>query len=98
MGDSPGAGTDSALAGDSLAATAAVAATLPDDLGASLLTAARAAFTDGLQVTALVCTAVVLVVVPLAAVLLRDVGSPATSDKPGGEPATAVTGSGTTPV
>jgi DHA2 family multidrug resistance protein-like MFS transporter len=98
MGDSLVAGANSAAAGDSLAATAAVAATLPADLGASLLTAARAAFTDGLQVTALVCTAVVLVVVPLAAVLLRDVGSPATSDKPGGEPATAVTGSATTPV
>ncbi|SDT02007.1 MFS transporter [Jiangella sp. DSM 45060] len=67
-------GDAAAAAGDTLAGATAVAATLPDAVGGPLLDAARAAFTDGLQATAVVSALAVLAGAVLAAVLLRRVG------------------------
>jgi len=53
----------------------AVAAGLPAQLGAGLLGSAREAFTQGLQLTAVICAAVVLATAVLAALLLRHVGA-----------------------
>ena len=53
----------------------AVAAGLPAQLGAGLLGSAREAFTQGLQLTAVICAAVVLATAILAALLLRRVAA-----------------------
>jgi DHA2 family multidrug resistance protein-like MFS transporter len=53
----------------------AVAAGLPAQLGAGLLGSAREAFTQGLQLTAVICAAVVLATAVPAALLLRRVGA-----------------------
>jgi DHA2 family multidrug resistance protein-like MFS transporter len=53
----------------------AVAAGLPAQLGVGLLGSAREAFTQGLQLTAVICAAVVLATAVPAALLLRRVGA-----------------------
>jgi DHA2 family multidrug resistance protein-like MFS transporter len=52
----------------------AVSERLPDQLGASLLAAARSAFTLALELTAAICAVVVIATAVLTAVLLRRVG------------------------
>ncbi|WP_327147725.1 MFS transporter [Nocardia sp. NBC_01329] len=58
-------------AADSLAAADAAAAELAPQLGETVLIAARAAFTDGLTVAALVCAAITAALAVVAAGLLR---------------------------
>jgi DHA2 family multidrug resistance protein-like MFS transporter len=58
---------------ESLADAAAVAATLPDQVGAALLAPAREAFTVGMNVVAAVCAALLMVVAVLISTLLRQV-------------------------
>jgi len=48
-------------ASDTLGGALSVAATLPDELGAALVTASRSAFVEAFQTTALACTAIALV-------------------------------------
>jgi DHA2 family multidrug resistance protein-like MFS transporter len=78
---------------DTLGGAVAVADELPDRLGAGLLDAAREAFTQGLQLTAITSAALSLGVAILVMVLLRHVR---TGSEPGDqaatEPAGAVTG------
>jgi DHA2 family multidrug resistance protein-like MFS transporter len=62
-----------AVAQDTLGAAVGVAATLPGQLGTELLTAAQAAFTHGLQLTAGISAVVALGVAVLAAAMLRHV-------------------------
>ncbi len=76
-----------ATARDSIAGAVAVVPGLPADAGAALLTSARAAFTDGLHVIAVVS---VVIFVGLAAVawiglghLPQTLGTPAQSDRTG---------------
>lgn len=78
-------GDAAAAAGDTLAGATAVAAALPDGVGGPLLAAAQAAFTDGLQATAVVSALAVLAGAVLAAVLLRRVGGPDAPPAPGAE-------------
>ncbi|PSL02154.1 DHA2 family multidrug resistance protein-like MFS transporter [Haloactinopolyspora alba] len=76
MDDTLPSGLDPAAAEaarETLAAATAVAGRSPEQVGAELLEVARAAFTDGLQVTAVVSTTAVVVGGVLAAVLLRNV-------------------------
>ena len=56
-----------------LGAAVAVAERLPDRLGTALLDAAREAFTQGLQLGALVCAVVATALAILAGILLRDI-------------------------
>jgi DHA2 family multidrug resistance protein-like MFS transporter len=58
---------------DTLGAAVVVARELPGELQAALLEAARGAFTASLQLTAVVCTVVVLATALVAAALLRRV-------------------------
>jgi MFS transporter, DHA2 family, multidrug resistance protein len=58
---------------DTLGGAVAAADGLPNQLGAGLLDAAREAFTQGLQLTAITSAAIVLGMAILAAVLLRHV-------------------------
>jgi DHA2 family multidrug resistance protein-like MFS transporter len=60
---------------DTLAGAAEVGERLPDELGATLLDAARDAFTQGLQVAAVTGAAVAMATAVLAAVLLRRMGA-----------------------
>jgi len=62
-----------AAARDTLGGALVTAGQLPDQLGATLLGAAREAFTQGLQVTAAISAVVALGIAILAAALLRDV-------------------------
>jgi DHA2 family multidrug resistance protein-like MFS transporter len=68
---------------DTLGGAVATARGLPDPLGAALLEAAREAFTQGLQLTAIMSAAIVLVMAILAAVVLRHVR---TGSEPEGQP------------
>jgi DHA2 family multidrug resistance protein-like MFS transporter len=63
------------VARDTLGGAAEVAAELPDPLGLELLDAARDAFVDGFQVTAVVGAVVLAVLAVMTAVALRDVPS-----------------------
>jgi DHA2 family multidrug resistance protein-like MFS transporter len=56
---------------DTLGGAATASGGLPDQIGGALLDASRAAFTDGLRVTAVICVAVVGVAGVLAAAMLR---------------------------
>jgi MFS transporter, DHA2 family, multidrug resistance protein len=58
------------VARDTLGGAVAVAGQLPDRLGAALLEAARAAFTQGLQLAAAVSAAATLAFAVLVVVLL----------------------------
>jgi DHA2 family multidrug resistance protein-like MFS transporter len=58
---------------DTLGGALAAAGQLPDQLGGTLLGAAREAFTRGLQATAAISAVVALAIAILAAALLRDV-------------------------
>ncbi|HEX2182332.1 MAG TPA: MFS transporter [Rubrobacteraceae bacterium] len=58
---------------DTLGAAVGVAGGLPDQTGSGLLDAAREAFTQGLQLTAVTSAALVTVLAVLVAVVLRDV-------------------------
>jgi DHA2 family multidrug resistance protein-like MFS transporter len=60
---------------DTLGRALAIAGELPHDVGTQLLQVARAAFSDALQVAALISAAVVLATAGMAVVMLRDVGS-----------------------
>jgi MFS transporter, DHA2 family, multidrug resistance protein len=79
---------------DTLGGAVAVAAELPDPLGAGLLDTAREAFTQGLQLTAITSAAIVLGMAVLAAVLLRHVRAGSKpEDQPDRPPDRAVPGS-----
>ena len=72
---------------DTLGGAVAAAEELPDQLGAELLDAAREAFTQALQLTAITSAAIVVGVAILAAVVLRDVrkgSGPEGQPEPGG--------------
>jgi DHA2 family multidrug resistance protein-like MFS transporter len=56
---------------DTLGAAVVVARDLPAEAQAALLEAARGAFTAGLQLTAIVCTGVVVATAFVAAAILR---------------------------
>ncbi len=62
-----------AAARDTLGGAVGIAAQLPEGLGAALLGAARAAFTQGLQLTAALSAVVAVAIAVGATVLLRDV-------------------------
>jgi DHA2 family multidrug resistance protein-like MFS transporter len=68
---------------DTLAGATAAAANLPAPISAALLGPARAAYTSGMNVVALVCAALLVVVAVVAVTLLRDV-------RPSGAAATEV--------
>jgi MFS transporter, DHA2 family, multidrug resistance protein len=77
-----------AVARDTLGGAVGVATQLPGDAGVALLAAARAAFTQGLQLTAALSATIAVAVAVAATVLLRAV--PATAGaEPGEEPAAA---------
>jgi MFS transporter, DHA2 family, multidrug resistance protein len=80
---------------DTLGGAVAAAGELPDRLGAALLDAAREAFTQGLQVTAVISAAIVLGMAILALALLRHVrtGSELDEGQPGSTPDAAIPGS-----
>jgi DHA2 family multidrug resistance protein-like MFS transporter len=77
-----------AAAGDTLGGAVGVAHQLPDELGAALLGAARAAFTMGLQVTAAISAVVAVGIAVLATFLLRGVRASSQAE-PAEQPATA---------
>jgi DHA2 family multidrug resistance protein-like MFS transporter len=64
---------DAAEAGDTLAGATTTAADLPGEAGASLLAAAREAFTSGFGTAAAVCAGIAAVVAVLAVTLLRHI-------------------------
>jgi DHA2 family multidrug resistance protein-like MFS transporter len=64
---------------DTLGGAAAIAASLPERMGAALLAAARDAFTDAVVLTATVSAALVIGAAIVTAILLRDVRSHASS-------------------
>jgi DHA2 family multidrug resistance protein-like MFS transporter len=68
---------------DTLAGATAAAANLPAPISAALLGPARAAYTSGMNVVALVCAALLLGVAVVAVTLLKDV-------RPSGAPETEV--------
>jgi DHA2 family multidrug resistance protein-like MFS transporter len=57
---------------DTLGSAVAVAAQLPDQLGATVLAAAREAFVQGMQLSSIIATVVAVTVAALALVMLRD--------------------------
>ncbi|HEX5964234.1 MAG TPA: MFS transporter [Gemmatimonadales bacterium] len=72
---------------DTLGGAVAAAEELPDQLGAELLDAAREAFTQALQLTAITSAAIVVGVAIITAVVLRDVrkgSGPEGQPEPGG--------------
>jgi MFS transporter, DHA2 family, multidrug resistance protein len=78
----PGVGPEAAAAArDTLGGAAGVAVRLPGDLGAALLEAARASFTQGLHAAAAVSVAVALGLAIVVAILLREPPA-ATADTP----------------
>lgn len=76
----PSAASDTAR--ETLAGAAAVAAQLPDRAGEALLTAARSAFTDGLQTAVLGAAAVMACAAVLALTLLRGLRLPGVEGEP----------------
>jgi DHA2 family multidrug resistance protein-like MFS transporter len=73
----PGLSPEAAAATqDTLGNAMAQAAQLPAATGAALLAAAREAFTDGLQLLAVIAAVVMAGLVVVAAVMLRDAGGP----------------------
>jgi MFS transporter, DHA2 family, multidrug resistance protein len=77
------------VARDTLGAAAGVAGELPDPLGTDLLDAAREAFTQGLQLTAITSAALVTGLAILVAVVLRDVRADS-DERAGAKPEGAV--------
>jgi DHA2 family multidrug resistance protein-like MFS transporter len=76
-----------AAAQDTLGGIVALAGQLPDELSATLLGVARAAFTQGLQLTAVIGVVVMTGLAILAVVLLRNVNIPAEPEsQPDAEP------------
>ncbi len=74
-GLSPAIPADSAAAArDTLGRALVVASELPHDVGAQLITVARSAFGDALQMMAIISVAVVLATALVTVVMLRDVG------------------------
>ena len=79
---------------DTLGGAIAAADQLPDSLGTELLDAAREAFTQALQLTAITSAVIVLGMAILAAVLLRHVRTGSESERPAGlEPDAPIPGS-----
>jgi DHA2 family multidrug resistance protein-like MFS transporter len=76
-----------AAARDTLGGAVAIAQQLPEGVGAALLSAARQAFTMGLQVTAAISAVVAVGIAVLATVLLRAVPANA-QEEPAGPPGT----------
>ena len=72
MADTP-LPADAAEAGDTVAGATTAAAGLPGEAGASLLAAAREAFTSGFGTAAAVCAGIAAVVAVLAVTLLRHI-------------------------
>jgi DHA2 family multidrug resistance protein-like MFS transporter len=62
------------IARDTLGGAVAVAAQMPAELGGALLTVARTAFVDGMQVAAIISASLAVGVAALALVTLRDIG------------------------
>jgi EmrB/QacA subfamily drug resistance transporter len=80
-----------AAARDTLGGALAAAGQLSQQLGAALIESARAAFTRGLQVTAMASALIAVGMAVLVVVLLRHVGSASEPDPPAGlEPDAAV--------
>ena len=75
-----------AVARDTLGGAVAVAAELPDQLGAALLDAARVAFVDGMQLTSMIAAVMAVGVALLAVTVLRSTGmpSPGADEQEGG--------------
>jgi MFS transporter, DHA2 family, multidrug resistance protein len=73
------------VARDTLGSALAVAAELPQPLGAIVLGVARQAFVDGMHVTALIAAAVALLLAGLSLVMLR--GQPSGGEEASSEPA-----------
>ena len=71
---------------DTLGGAVAAATQLPDPLSAALLASAREAFVQGLQLTAVIGTAVLAGIAVLVLVVLRRTPAPA---EPAGQPGTA---------
>ena len=81
------------IARDTLGGAVSVAAQLPDDAGAALLDAARAAFTQGMQLAVALSAVIAAGIAILAMVLLRAVPAPApaqTGEQPATPPEPAV--------
>jgi MFS transporter, DHA2 family, multidrug resistance protein len=81
------------IARDTLGGAVSVAAQLPDDAGAALLDAARAAFTQGMQLAVALSAVIAAGMAILAMVLLRAVPAPApaqTGEQPATSPEPAV--------
>jgi DHA2 family multidrug resistance protein-like MFS transporter len=84
----PGVPNDAmTIARDTLGGAVAVAGQLPEEAGTALLTAAREAFTLGLQLTAGISAVIAVGVTVLATVLLRTV-HPSSQAEPGEQPVT----------
>jgi MFS transporter, DHA2 family, multidrug resistance protein len=81
-----GVAPEAAAARDTLGGAAGVAVRLPGDLGAALLDAARAAFTQGLHVAAAVSVAVTIGLAVVVAGLLREPAAATTDARPQPEP------------
>jgi DHA2 family multidrug resistance protein-like MFS transporter len=81
-------GQAAAAARDTLGGAVAVAQQLPTEVGTALMTAAREAFTTGLQVTAAISAVIAVGIAVLATVLLRAVRA-SSQEEPVGPPATA---------
>jgi MFS transporter, DHA2 family, multidrug resistance protein len=81
-------GQAAAIARDTLGGAVGVAAQLPDGVGAALLSAARSAFTQGLQLTAGLSAVIAVIVAVMSTVLLRAVRSSSQAE-PGEQPAAA---------
>jgi DHA2 family multidrug resistance protein-like MFS transporter len=64
-----------AVARDTLGAAVGIASELPAELGAALLTVARAAFVDGMQIAAAISAVVAVGVALVAVTVLRNVGA-----------------------
>jgi MFS transporter, DHA2 family, multidrug resistance protein len=77
-----------AAARDTLGGAVAAAQQLPTEVGSALMTAAREAFTAGLQVTAAISAVIAAGIAVLATVLLREVRA-SSEEAPVGPPATA---------
>jgi MFS transporter, DHA2 family, multidrug resistance protein len=80
-------GQAAAAARDTLGGAVAVAQQLPTEVGTALITAAREAFTIGLQVTAAISAVIAVGIAVLATVLLRAVRA-GSQEEPVGPPAT----------
>jgi len=70
---------------DTLGGAMVAAAQLPAELGATLLATARTAFVDGLQLTAIISTVIIVATAAVAVVLLRHMRPSPGGEEPGDE-------------